>query len=166
MSASTIAASVLLQMQVTETFVEDFITTDNTIQESAPGTSTSLNASTSPAATKYAAYEVNLSTGTLTLDMTALTGRNGGTVTGNTLKLQMLMFRNKSTNANKMSVATGASNGYQLDNATDMGLVYMAPGQAVFFDLAGASQTVGSGHKTFDIVGTGSQTLQLFMVFG
>jgi hypothetical protein len=165
MSASTIQANLNLALSVVETFTDAFVTSDNTLTLAAPATNVTLNAGSTPPASKYTGYEVNLSGGALTLDLTNLLGRAGDAFTGTGLKLQAVVFANKSTNANTMLIATGGSNGYQTDNATNLSLP-LAPGQAAYLWLDNASQTVGSSHKTFDITGTGSQTLQIFFVFG
>src|SRR6476660_6066460 len=71
-----------------------------------------LNAGTSPAATVTASFVATLSGGALTLDLTAMTGTNGATVNANGLTPRCIVFQNPATNANPITVAKGASNGY------------------------------------------------------
>ncbi len=76
-----------------------------------------------------------------------------------------MKIQNPSTNANKITVASGASNGWRLDGATSW-TIPLAPGQSVAINCANASDTVGSSHKTIDLAGTGAQTLNVEMTAG
>jgi hypothetical protein len=75
-------------------------------------------------------------------------------------------FKNKSTNANAITIAKGASNGY-----TGFGSAFsvtLQPGDEWTFkgnDNAGVTD-VGSGAKTLDVSGTGAQVLQFHIVAG
>ena len=125
-----------------------------------------LTASSTPPVTKHALFSKPLSTGTGTIDLTALPGITADeTVNGTGLKVQFLKFKNPSTNANKITAAKGGSNGYQLDGATTWS-VPLAPGQSVFFELDDAADDIGSGNKTIDLTGTGSQALSVQVVMG
>ena len=53
-------------------------------------TSATLTSSSSPAASKVAAFQQSLSTGTATVDLTSLTGTNGASVDGTGLMVQII----------------------------------------------------------------------------
>ncbi len=163
--AATISVNFVSQVTVTETFSAG-LGSDNTASFAPQNESTTLNAGTSPAATKHAAYNVTLSTGTGSIDLTALPGITADeTVNGTGLKVQYLKFTNPSTNANKITVAKGASNGYFLDNATTWSFV-LAPGQTMTVNCNGASAVIGGSAKIIDVTGTGSQILNVQVVMG
>ncbi len=164
--SSTINAIVSSGVAVTETFSgADAGNPDASFGGDLAETPT-LNATSTPAATKKARFDLTLSSGTGTIDLTALPGNSvDETINGTGLKVQVLKFRNKSTNANKITVAKGGTNGYQLDGATTWSDP-MAPGQSSLRLLNGAADTIGSTKKTIDVTGTGSQVLQVLIVLG
>lgn len=126
-----------------------------------------LTSSTTPPVTKHGGGELTMSTGTGSIDLTAVPGLTSEeTVVGTGLKLQALKLRNKSTNANIITVAKGASNGYGLDaSATDWD-VTLSPGQEVTFYLDDAAPDIASGARILDVTGTGSQVLEYHAVMG
>jgi hypothetical protein len=117
--------------------------------------------------TKFAAYQLTLSSGTGSINLAALPGLSADeTVVGTGLKVQALKLRNKSTNANKITVTKGASNGYGLAASGDSWTVVLSPGQSVLFLLAEAAPDVATGARVFDVTGTGSQILEVMVVLG
>jgi hypothetical protein len=126
---------------------------------------TSMGASTSPPASKVAAYDVTLSTGAATIDLTALPQAGGGTQSVNGLLARYLVFVNPVSNANNITIADGASNGYLVFGDAS-GQITLKPGQFCILFCAGNAQTVGGSNKTIDITGTGSQVLRMLALFG
>jgi hypothetical protein len=120
-----------------------------------------LTGSTTPDVTAAAYETVTLSGGAATVDLTALT-LNGDAVSLSGLKPRAIRFKN--TGANNMTIAKGASNGY--DGLGGSFSVTLEPGQAVMFDLGSAGNAVGGTNKTLDVSGTGTDTLQLSAVAG
>lgn len=131
------------------------------------GESFTLNATSTPAVSKKACNALALTTGAATIDLTSMPGKNPDeTVNGTGLKPQLIKFRNKSTNANKMVVSQGASNPVLIDGVTTTWSIPLAPGQSVTLSLDGAATTVGSGAKIIAIAGTGSQVFEYEIVMG
>lgn len=128
---------------------------------------TTYTASTSVPVTKVAAYEVTLSAGAATINLAALTGLTSEeTVVGTGLKVQFFKFKNKTTNANAMTITKGASNGWGPDATGASFTIPMSPGQSWTFSGAEAGIDIASGVRTIDVTGTGSQVLQIHVVMG
>lgn len=124
--------------------------------------STSLNDATTVPVTKVSAQVITLSSGAAVLDLTALTGINGGTVNATGLKLQVWKLKN--LGANTMTFSNGASNSYGA-----LGTTYsfvLASGQRAMFFFNEAAPDVASNAKNIAVAGTGSQTFQNEMIFG
>lgn len=141
---------------------------DATITINQMNVSATLTASTTPPVTKYSAFSVALSSGTGSIDLTSLPDNNGvaAAVTFSGLKPQVVKLRNKSTNANSIKVAVGASNGY--DGFGSDFAVTLQPGDELLWkgnDNSGVTD-VASGKRTFDLTGTGSQVLEVELIAG
>lgn len=126
--------------------------------------SLTLNSGSTPPATLCAFFLKALSSGSATIDLTALTGTNGASVDFSGLKVQVAKFKNPATNANSITVTVGASNGYLLAGAAWKAI--LAPGQSVTYQCNDASPDVGSSAKNIDVSGTGTQTLQVSLIAG
>lgn len=163
----TIAVAFASNLTVVETLTGSYVAPgDNTVTTSGLNESATYTASTTPAVTKHAAFQKTLSSGSGTIDLTALPGQTADeTVTFSTLKVQFLKLRNLSTNANKIVVAKGASNGYRIDAATTWSIP-LAPGQSILLFLDGAADTVGGSNLAIDLTGTGSQVLEVQAIAG
>lgn len=165
MSISVVVRS---HMTVTDTDAGLYVdTTDATRSYNGMDSTATLTSGTTPAATKWSMNQKALSTGTGTLDLTSLVGRTSDeTVTGNTLKVSAIKLRCKSTNANAITVAAGASSGHPTLGASF--LVVLQPGMWVEMGLDGvtAGTTVDNTHKNLDLTGTGSQVLEYAIIFG
>lgn len=158
--ATSVAAK--MEMTITDTFSATGISTSgNTLKWSAKNINKTLSASASPgpAVTKSAVADLALSGGALTVNLAAVVTNDGRTVDFTSSKVQFLKLRNKSTNANNLVIANGASNGIDLLGATFS--FTLQPGQAIMIDFNNLSPTVASGDRTFDVTGTGSQILEL-----
>ena len=167
----SIAVALGMQLTVTETL--DSVTNpfasstsrDKEIVHNGLNTSVTLP-STSPAvpATQVAFGQLALSSGAGAIDLRTLTGTNGKAIDGNGLKVQAVIFRNKSTNTNPITLSEGTSNGYELlGNGFTLKLT---PGQVAQFYLRDAAPDVGASAKTIDIAGTGSEVLEYLVVLG
>lgn len=140
---------------------------NNTVNENAFNQSGTLTASSTVPATQGTAYELTLSSGSGSINLAALPGLTGNeTIDGTGLKLQAVLLVNKATNANKIKVAKGASNGYGTCASGDDWSVTLSPGQFAMLGLADAAPDVASGARVLDITGTGSQVLQVQLVLG
>ncbi len=123
-----------------------------------------LNSGTPDPVTKVAAFEVTLSAGTATIDLTTLTGTNGVTVDGSGLKVQVAKFKNKNGNVAVMSVVDGVTNGY--DGFGTNFEINLLPNAEVLFLLKDQGADISGTNKTLDIAGSGVEVLQVELVMG
>jgi hypothetical protein len=124
----------------------------------------SIDATTTPPATKVAGFQKALAAGVGTIDLTALPGTNGTTVDGTGLKVQAVKFRNPSSNANNITITVGASNGYQLHGAGWS--ITLRPGESYLWEGVDAAPDVGGSAKNIDLAGTLVQALDVLIVLG
>ena len=161
----SIAATIVSQCTVVRTGVGQYLGTDNTTTVNGMNETNELTASTSVPVTVDAAGRITLSSGSATLNLAAITfDADVGTLDTTGLKIQYAKFRNLSTNANAITIAKGASNGY-----TGFGSAFsvvIQPGG--YFEYYGNESTadVASGVRTLDITGTGAQVLEVQIVAG
>lgn len=127
-------------------------------------TQVKYDSTTTPAVSKTASFQAALSGGALTIDLTSLTGSNGGSVTFTTLKVVTARFQNPSTNANAIVIGKGAANGYTGFGATF--LISVPPGGEYCVDLSTGGVTVDGTHKTLDMTGTAAQALNVSLTAG
>ncbi len=127
-------------------------------------TSKTLNAGSTPPASLTASFNKPLSSGTATIDLTALVGTNGGAVSLSGLRLQVLKVIAKSTNANPIVLTFGAANPYNLLGSAFV--VSLLPGQEFLFYGNNAAPVVGSGAKNIDLSGTAAQSVDVIVVGG
>lgn len=125
---------------------------------------TALTASSTPNVTGHAFGTVTMTAGAATLDLTAASGVEGATVSLSGLEPRAFIFENPSTNANNVTIAKGVTNGY-----TGLGAsfsVTLKPGHKAMFYCDDDGTAVSGTDKTFDISGTGSQTLKYQVIAG
>lgn len=165
----SIAVSYVSQLSVVETLEGEFISpSDNTVTTNGMNRSEGLTGASLVPVTKYSAFQLALTAGAATLDFTSLPDLNGtaGAVDATGLKLQMAKFRNKSDNANSMSITKGAANGYGTTAAGGTFTVPLDPDQEWTLYLDEKAPDVSGTVKTIDITGTGAQVIEVFLVFG
>jgi hypothetical protein len=157
----------LAKVSVTETLETNVPATPATarsVVHSAWDSVKTLNSASTPPASKVAAFEQALTSGDATLDLTALVGTNGVVVDGSGLRVQVLRLRAPATNGNPITVSKGASNGYDGFGA-DFSLTLAAGAEVLLFSKDSGGDIAGA-NKTLDLVGTGSQVLQVEVVLG
>lgn len=154
------------KLTATETSTDGYVdSSNNSIGTNGLDTTKTLNSGSTPAVSVQASFQIAMSGGAATLDLTAITDRVTGAIkSGNGLRIISLKLRNKSTNANSISVVPGASNGYQYKGSDWK--TTLSPGDEELHYSPTSSQTVGSSHKTLDISGTLAQVLEGQIVFG
>jgi len=161
----SVTASIVMNATVVETLTtnaDSLSGGDTDITHKAFNFNSTIKSDSLVPATKVSAQVVALSTGAKTLDLTALTGANGGTVDATGLKLQV--WKVKNLGAADMTFTFGAANPY---NALGSAFLFvLKQNQQAMFFLNDSSPDVGSGAKTIDVSGTGSQTFQNLMIFG
>lgn len=159
----SVSAQVTMKCKVTETLTDGSLASNgNSVIHDSYGLASTIKSDSVVPATKVSAGVIALSAGAKTLDLTALTGTNGSSVTALGLKLQVWLLKNLGANA--MTFSEGASNGYAALGAAFSFI--LAQNQMAQFYLADSAPDVASGDKTIDVAGTGSQTFQNVMVFG
>lgn len=127
-------------------------------------TTDTLNASSTPPATKVVAIEQALTAAAATVDLTSMTGTNGLAVDGTGLRVQCLKFRNKSVNAAVMSIAEGAATGYDgFGTGFD---IELKPGAEVTVNTNDAGTDISGTNKHLDLAGTGVEVAELVIVMG
>ena len=165
--SSSIELRLESKLRVVETFDTYASPLDATATFDQLSETENLDSGTSVPVTKHAEFEQALSSGTATIDLTALPGKTvDETVDGTGLKVQAIKFRNKNTNANKITISKGASNGYCLDANSTTWSVVLSPGQSVLFKLEDLAPDIAGGAKTIDLAGTLSQVLEVMVVMG
>jgi hypothetical protein len=127
--------------------------------------SLSLNGSSSPPVSKISAFQKALSGGSGSIDFTALPQAGGGTQDLTGLKPRFAILRNPSTNTGNITIADGASNGHNFFG-DGSGQITLKPGQWAIHFFAGSADAVASGDRTIDLTGTGSEALDVYLVFG
>jgi hypothetical protein len=165
----SVSVAFVSNLATTQTLEGDFISSaDSTVTiNGLDENGTTYTASTSVPVTKATAYEIALSSGTATIDLTALEGLTPEeTIDGTGLKVQFVKFKNKSTNANIITVVKGASNGYGLDASGTAFTLVLSPGQSATYSLNEAAPNVAAGARTWDVTGTGAQVLQMHVILG
>lgn len=168
-----VAGAVSISWRLTSTVKEDLPAASVPFGDTSTTkiTHTGLNVSRELSAASPAGFNVTvtaqgqiaMTAGAATLNLAAAPGTAGPTAVDATgLKLRTLLIRSKSDNANPITIAKGASNGF-----TGLGanfFVRLDPGKAAAFE--GDATAVASGVRTFDISGTGAQVLEFIATFG
>jgi len=126
--------------------------------------SETLTGTTDTPVSKCAYFEQALSSGTATIDLTNLSGTNGGTIDGTGLKVQCFLATNKSTNENSITISKGASNGYGLGG--DSWSHQLEVGQSILIYGNESADDISGSAKTIDLSGTGTEILQVGIVMG
>ena len=166
MSVSVLLALGLTVTEVLETGIPFASPTTNNkeVVHNGLNTTATLGAATTPPAAKVAGFLLDLVAGAATIDLRALSATNGTILDGNGLKVQAVKFRNKSTNANDITLAVGAANGYELLGAG--WTLTLKPGDEALFYKKDTGPDIDATHKIIDVTGTGAQVLECLLVLG
>ena len=123
-----------------------------------------LKSDSSPPVTCGSLFQQVLTDGAATIDLAALDGLNDKVVNGTGLRVQLLRIKAPSSNVNPITVAKGASNGYDGFGAAFS--VTLQPGAEATFLTNDAGSDIGSANKTLDLTGTGAQALDVEIIMG
>lgn len=126
-------------------------------------TPVTLNASSTPPATKCAFFTQALTAGAATIDLTALPGTNGATIDMTGLKVQVFRVIGNG-NANPITLTEGAANGYELAGNAWKGAVNNA--QELTFYGNDSTPDVSPTAKDIDLSGTGVQSVKVAVIAG
>ena len=165
----SVRATAAMNLSVAETIDTSVpaLGAQNTIVHDGFTSTHTIYSSTTPPATKVAAFTKALVAGAATIDLTALTGTSGASVTFSGLKVQMVKIINPSTNVNPLVVVPGASNGYNLLGAAFK--ITLKPGEEHQFYLPEGPPDVAGGAKTLDLTdggAGGTESSQWILVAG
>lgn len=123
-------------------------------------TSAVLNSASTPPVDDIVADTLAMTSGAVTLDLTAI-AYNGGTVDLSGKKPQVILFRND--NSNSITIAEGASNGYQLMGGENI----VVPAGSLFLMLWNETlPDVAAADAELDITGTGTDSLKFAIAAG
>ena len=124
----------------------------------------SLNSGTTPPVSLVAAFNAAMVESAYSIDLTALTGTNGLAVNGTGLHVVALQAIAKATNISAVTLAEGASNGYELLGGS--WAIALLPGQSINLYTAGTSPTIGASAKVIDMTGTTGESVDFVIVIG
>lgn len=165
--AATITVDYISQLSILETFTGEVSPADNTITINGLDENLTLTAATDPPVTKKAVYTLTLSSGTGSIDLTALPGLTADeTVDGTGLKVQFFKFKTPDTNANNITITRGASNGYGLGSGGAAWTVVLPPDSDILYKFVDTNPDIASGARLLDVTGTGSQVVEVAVVMG
>jgi hypothetical protein len=160
----SVSAAYVSQLTITEQLSRQEANANSKITYDKLNSAVTLNGTSSPAVTKQASLRVTLSTGAATVDMTSMTPQNEAAVNATGLKPQLYKFQAPATNSGAITIAPGGSNGHALLGASFS--ITLNPGQEVSGYLDASAVTVDSTHKTIGLSGTGTDVLDMQLVFG
>lgn len=103
-------------------------------------------------------YTVTTATGTATIDLTAC--GSGGTVNLTGKLVTKFVFSAPAANGADITVAVGASNGYDIGGSMS---VTLEPGQSATIEGTAASDEVDATHKILDVTGTGVDDVAVYI---
>jgi NAD/NADP transhydrogenase alpha subunit len=155
------AANVTVQ-ETLETNPDSSSASQRVVTHSLFNSSHALNGSSTPPATKVAAFKLALVAGAGAIDLTALVGTNGAVVDGTGLKVQAIKVKN--VGANALTITKGATNGYALAGASMN--ISLLQNQEVTLYGNDATPDVASGVRILDLAGTLVQESQWIIVLG
>lgn len=126
--------------------------------------SSTINASSSPAATLAATFEETLVDGAATIDLTDLIGTNDIAVDGSGLRVQALRFINKSTSDAVISIGEGESNGY--DGFGSGFYLELPPNGNILVETQDGGTDISGTNKTLDLIGMYDDVAQISILLG
>lgn len=122
----------------------------------------SLSGSSTPAVSAVTGLLKTLSSGSATIDLTSVPDVVG-TQSMSGLSLRTLYLSATAANSGSISIQTGATNGYPLFGSS--GKVTLPPGDSIAMCLSDTNAVDGT-HKTIDLAGSGTDSIQVQMTFG
>lgn len=123
-----------------------------------------FNGSSGPLAAEVWYGPLVLVSGALTIDLTALADGAIGTVNLNTKKMMGFAVAAPTTNAAVVSIKPGGTNGYT--GWVGSGGLILNAGDQHFLGPMNAGTAISSSLKTIDLVGTGTDSLNVVILFG
>lgn len=127
-----------------------------------------LNASSTPTATKEWTNRVTLSGGAASIDLAALDKGNLPDEDFSGLEVRIVKLSAPSGNGAAITVTVGSSNGYNLLGPTSATAdrMIVSPGCVVEHYLHNTAEAVDATHKTIDFAGAGTDVLDVQLAAG
>jgi hypothetical protein len=163
MSVSLVYAATLTTQETLESNVPAAPSATKVITHSAFNKSGTLNATSTIPATKCVYNDFAMTDGALTLNLASILGTNGLAQVGTGLKPQMVLFENVEGNS-PIAITEGASNGHATLGASF--LVTLKAKQWIVAYLADAADDIDSSNRTWDVTGTGTQSIRVAVIMG
>lgn len=137
------------------------------VPHSTPMTTTAvLTSGSTPPVTKIWSDEAALTAGAATIDLTALPTPHDDNVTFSTLKVQLVYFKNKSTNTDTLTIVDGATNGYNIFGDAS-GQVTLGIGDEILMKCNDTLQDVGASDLAIDLSSSDTDaTYQVILAAG
>ena len=157
----TVQASYQAELTVSET-LSDADAQIPIITHQAFNTSYNLNGTSTPPASEYGSLSTPMTSGALSIDLTALTGANGASVNGTGLAVRAFRLLNPETNAAALTFQAAGSNGYNLAGAGWK--LVLNPGDDVLMYVGAAPRSAAA--RLIAVTGTGTDTVQAGFVIG
>lgn len=121
-----------------------------------------LSGSSAPEVSAVTGILKSLSGGAATIDLTSVPDITG-TQSMSGLSLRTLYLKATAENSGSISIQAGATNGYSLFGSS--GKVTLPPGDSLALCLSNTNDVDGT-HKTIDLAGSGTDSIQVQMTFG
>lgn len=166
--ANTVSAVYTSAIVATETIDDGSLSNSgNAVVHSAFNKSATLNSGSTPPATVVVAFNQALTGGAATIDLTALTGLNGATISAAGLKLQAIQAKATAGNSGVITLTAGASNGYKLASVSAWKIGLSPGGCMTWVNGADTGDDVANGSTDeIDLAGTGTDSVDLELIFG
>lgn len=160
---STFSTALKLAITTTETLTNDDLNANTSLLHSGYDVTPTLNAASTPDVTAAAYQTFAMVAGAKTIDLTNLL-LQAAVITLTGKKPRALLITALAANAGNTTIAKGASNGY--DGLGSAFSITLEPGMSVAVYFSTQGNAVGSGNKTLDVSGTGTDSVQFSAIAG
>lgn len=123
-----------------------------------------LHSGSTPDAELVYSGNIPLVAGAATIDLTALSDSEGNTIATTGKKVRAIKIKPTSTNTGAITLVDGASNGYELFG--DGFSIALNGGNHVLAYFGVDAPDIGSSTKNIDLSGTGTESIDIVIVFG
>lgn len=149
--ANTVSANLETKLTVGETIdlSESNVSGNPEVTHVISGAAVTLNASSTPAATKVSSGTLTLSSGSATIDLTAAPNPIA-TVDFTGLKINAFKFAADSNNTEPITIEGHATNGYDLFASLSDGKIQLDPGDVCLMLCNNSNPDVGASLKVID----------------
>lgn len=154
---NTVTANLETKLTVSETIdlTLNNVTANPQISHVITGAAVTLDADSTPAATKVSSGTKTLSSGNATIDLTAAPGPTVNGTAANLdmtgLKVNAVKFVANANNTDDITIEGHATNGYDLWGSEADGVIALGPGDAVVLLSRNSNPDVGASAKIIDL---------------